>query len=87
MSSSEIFASPRDSNDFSEVDDINQSRALGTDVSFVSENRSSLWEEPGDHQEIEPEFFPQENMRYLILYNLFLALLCAPAGFALVGNN
>jgi len=27
------------------------------------------------------------NMAYLIKYNLFLALLCAPAGFALVGNN
>jgi len=27
------------------------------------------------------------NMTYLIKYNLFLSLLCAPAGFALVGNN
>ena len=26
-------------------------------------------------------------MWYLVKYNLFLALLCAPAGYALVGNN
>jgi len=46
-----------------------------------------LWSEVEEEGEVEPEFRPKDNMNYLVKYNLYLALLCAPAGFALVGNN
>ena len=66
-----------------QIGELNISVARDTEVS-----NTSLWIEPGEQEDYdEPEFVPKENMWYLVKYNLFLALLCAPAGYVLVGNN